>query len=92
MAAMRQEVNAPLIMTTGVVSALLLLAIVFGLEAWFVREENAEIAEKWEQSKNEWLDDIRAGQRAKIDGKIEAAEKLIIGSNGKLPATQPAKK
>jgi hypothetical protein len=90
MSAMKQEVNAPLILTTGIVSALLLLAIVFGLEAWFVREENAEIAEKWDQSKNEWLDEIRSGQRAKIQN-IEAAQKLIIDSKGKLPATQPAK-
>jgi hypothetical protein len=92
MAAMKQEVNAPLILTVGVVSALLLLAIIFGLEAWFVREESAEVTQKWEQSKNEWLDNIREPQRAKIQNVIGPAQKLIIQTNGKLPATQPAKK
>ena len=51
MAAIKQDVNAPLILTIGVVSGLLLLVIVFGLEAWFVREETTEIDGKWKRSK-----------------------------------------
>jgi hypothetical protein len=92
MAAIKQEVNTPLILTVGVVSALLLLVIVFGLEAWFVREETAEITQKWEMSRNEWLDNIRDPQRATVEKTIGPATQLIIRSNGKLPATQPAKK
>jgi hypothetical protein len=105
MAAIKQEVNTPLILTVGVVSALLLLVITFGLEAWFVREENAEIEAKWKAAPNQWLDTLRADQQARItstgwvDDKksawripIDEAQKAIIKSNGKLPSTQPAKK
>jgi hypothetical protein len=91
MAAIKQEVNTPLILTVGVVSALLLLVVVFGLEAWFVREETAEITQKWESSRNEWLDTIRAGQRAKIQD-MGTAYQLMVQTNGKLPATQPGKR
>jgi hypothetical protein len=102
----RQDVNAPLIVLIGVVSGLLLLVIVFGLQAWFVREESAEIAAKWRVSKNQWLDDLRAEQLAKIQKAgfadpektkptlpIAQGMQLMIQSNGKLPkppATKPA--
>jgi len=102
--AIKQDVNAPLIVTVGVVSGLLLLVVVFGLQAWFVREERAEIAEKWELSTNQQLVDLRAGQRARIerDGPvkegdanvrmmpIERAMQIMIQRNGKLPSTNPA--
>ena len=101
----KQDVNAPLIVTTGAVSGLLLLVVVFGLQAWFVREERAEIAEKWERSPNQQLIDLRADQHARIerDGTvkeggadvrmmpIDRAMTIIAQRNGKLPATQPAK-
>ena len=88
--AIKQDVNAPLILTIGIVSGLLLLVIVFGLEAWFVREENVEITTKFDNSTNPWLVDRRAEQRAKIAG-IEEAKQLVIRNNGKLPATRPVK-
>lgn len=91
MAAMRQEVNAPLIVTVGVLSTLLLIVVMFGTEAWFVKEERDEIAEKWEVSKNEQLATLLSEQRAKING-IDGAIKKIVASGGKLPATQPAPK
>ena len=91
MAAMRQEVNAPLIVTVGVLSTLLLIVVMFGTEAWFVKEERDEIAEKWEVSKNEQLATLLADQRAKING-IDNAIKKIVETGGKLPATQPAPK
>jgi hypothetical protein len=91
MAAMRQEVNAPLIVTVGVLSTLILIVVMFGTEAWFVKEERDEIAEKWEVSKNEQLATLLADQRAKISG-IDNAIKKIVETGGKLPATQPAPK
>jgi len=95
--AIKQEVNAPLIVTIGVVSGFLLLVVVFGVQAWFVREERDEIADKWREAKNVQLDDLRSAQRAKIESSggtmipIEKAMQEIIRSGGKLPATQPAK-
>jgi hypothetical protein len=95
--AIKQEVNAPLIVTIGVVSGFLLLVVVFGVQAWFVREERDEITRKWELSKNVQLEDLRSAQRAKIESAggtmipIEKAMLEIVKSGGKLPATQPTK-
>jgi hypothetical protein len=95
--AIKQEVNAPLIVTVGVVSGFLLLVVVFGVQAWFVREERDEITKKWEDSKNAQLEDLRSAQRAKIESSggtmipIEKAMKEIVKSGGKLPSTQPSK-
>jgi hypothetical protein len=94
----KQEVNAPLIVTVGVVSGLLLLVVVFGTQAWFVREEREEIADKWSKSEYVQLDELRAAQRAKIQAKgpttipIAQAMQVIVQTGGKLPTTQPNKK
>jgi hypothetical protein len=98
----KQDVNAPLIVTIGIVSGLLLLVIVFGLQAWFVREETAEINGKWDAAKYTQLIDLRAEQQAKIhrDGaddktkartiSIDKAMQVIAQTGGKLPSTRPA--
>src|SRR3954469_3132974 len=102
--AIKQDVNAPLIVTLGAGSGLLLLVVVFGLQAWFVREEQAEIDEKWKLATNPQLTDLRAAQRDRIqrDGSqkegdanvtmmpIDKAMQIIIQRNGTLPSTQPA--
>ena len=100
----KQDVNAPLIVTIGAVSGLLLLVVVFGLQAWFVREEQAEIDEKWTMASYTQLIDLRASQRERIhrEGAVEEggakvrmlpidqAMQIIIQRNGKLPSTQPS--
>ena len=100
--AIKQDVNAPLIVTIGIVSGILLLVVVFGLQAWFVSEENAEIQGKWDAAKYTQLIDLRAEQEAKIkrDGvdektkgrtiSIDKAMQVIAQTGGKLPSTQPA--
>jgi hypothetical protein len=100
--AIKQDVNAPLIVTTGIISGILLLVIVFGLQAWFVREERAEIAEKWQETGHSQYVDLKAEQRAKIEKggvdeqtkartiPIEQAMQVIVQTGGKLPSTQPA--
>jgi hypothetical protein len=103
--AIKQEVNAPLIVTIGTVSALLLLVIMFGTQAWFVREEQAELDKKWETSPNVQLETLRAEQREHInttgiggpDKKsrtmpIADAMLIIQQNNGSLPATRPSAK
>lgn len=67
--AIRQEANSPLIITVGVISALLLLVIIFGVQAWFTKEEHDEIAGKWEVSKNEQLESLFSEQRSNINRK-----------------------
>ena len=100
--AIKQDVNAPLILTVGIVSGLLLLVVVFGLQAWFVREETAEITEKWNNARYTQLEDLGSEQLANIerDGidektrerriAIAKAKQVIAQTGGKLPSTQPA--
>ena len=100
--AIKQDVNAPLIVTIGVVSGLLLLVIVFGLQAWFVHEEQSEIAEKWEATGKSQYVELRAAQRDKIEHEgvdpqtkartisIEKAMQVIAQTGGKLPSTHPS--
>src|SRR5438477_6807367 len=98
--AIKQDVNAPLIVTIGVVSGLLFLVISFGTQAWFVREERDEIAKKWEAAPNTQLEELRKAQRARIESKgtvegrhtipIEKAMEYVRTHGSKLPATQPA--
>lgn len=64
----KQEVNSPLIVTTGIISVLLLVVSAIGLEAWFRYEESAELQEKWATNQNTWLADIRKDEQAKLNG------------------------
>jgi hypothetical protein len=96
--AIKQDVNAPLIVTIGVVSGLLLLVIVFGTEAWFVGEERSEMADKWESTKHTQLEELRTTQRAMLERTgpttipIDRAMQKLVEIGGKLPSTQPKKK
>ena len=100
--AMKQEANTPLIMTIGVVSGLMLLVIMFGVEAWFKYEEKQELATKWDAARNIELDTLRGEQLSKIttsrwcDASKQAvtipvadAMRILAAGKGKMPATQP---
>ena len=106
--AMTQQANAPLIITIGAVSGLLLLVLMFGVEAWFRYEERAELDQQWSESKNEWLDTLRDGQTKHLNTyafnaesknwtiPIAQAMEKVAATEGKLsvapPTTQPAGK
>jgi hypothetical protein len=106
--AMTQQANAPLIITIGAVSGLLLLVLMFGVEAWFRYEERAEYQDQWDNSKNEWLDTLREGQAKHLNAyaynakakswtiPIAQAMEKVVATDGKVnvapPATQPAGK
>ena len=64
----KQEVNSPLIITTGIISVLLLIVSSIGLEAWFRYEEEAELTEKWQVNQNTWLADIRSAEAKTLGG------------------------
>jgi hypothetical protein len=97
--AIKQEVNAPLIVTVGIISTLLLVVIIIGLQAWFTYEERLEIQSKWTQSKNVQLERILEEQRARLVQTgpttipVEQAMKILVQRNGKVtfpaPATRP---
>jgi hypothetical protein len=44
--AYKQEVNVPLLLTIGIISALMVLVIVIGMQAWYQSEEINEMALK----------------------------------------------
>jgi len=74
---------------------------VFGLQAWFVREEQSEIAEKWGEAGKSQYVELRAAQRDKIEHEgvdpqtkartisIEKAMQVIAQTGGRLPSTRP---
>jgi mono/diheme cytochrome c family protein len=96
----RREVNAPLIWTVGIVSALLLLVVIFGMQAWFYAAERDEIARKWEQAGNPWLDNLRREQTRNLTTRrwvdvekqivtmpIDRAAAYVAAHGGRLPAS-----
>ena len=101
--AMRQEVNAPLILTIGVVSGVLLLILMLGTHTWFLFEEQTEVSVKSEQITPLSMQNLIREQRTNLTAyrwanpektavqiPIEDAMKQIVQSGGKLPATRPA--
>jgi hypothetical protein len=76
--AFKQEVNVPLIFTIGIVSGILILVIVVGMQAWYTSEEQDEIALKAEESAaaavdaqlpNKTLAQLLAGQKLALVAK-----------------------
>lgn len=82
----KQEVNSPLIVTVGVVSVILLVVIAIGCEAWFRYEEAQEVAAKWAESKNEWLDEMHAKQHGNLANIDQAIRQVAQENQGKSPA------
>jgi len=54
--AFKQEVNVPMILTTGIISGILILVIVIGMQAWYTSEEQNEIAVKADEAAAAALD------------------------------------
>jgi len=89
--AIRQEANTPLIVTIGVVSAVLLVVVTFGVEAWFLYEEQRETEHKWNSSRNVALEESRQSQLENIRGKaklpIDEAMKQVVAKGASAAAT-----
>lgn len=82
--AMKQEPNAPLILTISAISGLMILVLYFGVEAWFRHEEAVELDTQWKNSPNWELQELRESQRAHL-GDIDAAMKKVVETGGKSP-------
>jgi hypothetical protein len=70
--AFKQEVNVPLVLTIGIISGLLVLVIVIGMQAWYQSEEQNEMAVKAAeaaQRPDNWLVQLQRGQQLVIDEK-----------------------
>ncbi|MDP9173044.1 MAG: hypothetical protein M3O30_04155 [Planctomycetota bacterium] len=101
--AFKQEVNIPLVLTIGVVSAIVLIVAIVGTQAWYDNDVAAEFAAKSDQYPNTALNDLKGGQKANISAyrwideknqvvaiPIEAAMQVIVDTHEKVPSTQPA--
>lgn len=87
--AMRQEVNAPLIITVGAVSGILTVVIMIGLHAWYLYEEQKEVEAKRDYGSPPALVEHNEAQRAKLRSgpmPIERAMQVVIENKGMLPA------
>lgn len=102
MASLKEDVNTPLILTIGAISALLVIVTVVGLQAGYMYEEGREYDSKYANAVNTQLTELRTRQLANISTyhwvdknkvaavPIEQAMQVVIQNNGKVPATQPA--
>ncbi len=99
--AIKQEVNAPLLLTIAMIGGFLLLVIVIGVQAWYLWAEQGELRAKYDAARNVDLERMIASQEANLarprltaDGRatipIEQAMDLIVQNGGRLPATQQA--
>jgi hypothetical protein len=101
--AIKQEVNVSLVVTIGVISGILLLVVVIGVQAWYQNEEDIEFARKEVEFPNDALISLQTEQKANInttrwvDKKnnvvaipISQAMKIMVQTQGNFPSTQPS--
>lgn len=92
----KQEINAPLILTIGAVGGFLFLVIVIGLQAWFLWARQIEVRSKWDAAGRGEAVTMLQSQQARIsnyaitgDGRatipIDVAMQAIVDSGGRLP-------
>ena len=92
---MKNEVNAPLTLTIGVIGIILLLTATVAVDGWYKSVEAEEVAEKWDQSPNTWLHDMRAKQMEGLHDEhkfqrnhyhvsISDAMRIVAKNGGKL--------
>jgi hypothetical protein len=86
--AMRQEVNAPLILTVGAVGVVMVLVVMIGLHAWYLNEERREQVAKSDSAPVPEL--VRLAREQQGDARLQEAMARVVSSGGKLPATRPA--
>ena len=100
--AQREQANVPLLLTIGAVSGIMVIVLSMGIQAWFLREVQREVAAKWDNVPLQPITDIRRNQEIAIsqyrwvdkDKKrvaipIDEAMKLVVQQNAKSAATQP---
>lgn len=103
MAAIRQEVNVPLVLTIGVVAGLLLIVGIIGVQGWYQSEVNDVFADKYAAyDQDNSLVDLKAAQTENISRyhwvdqahnvvaiPIDQAMSEMVQTQGHLPSTQP---
>ena len=105
--AQREQANVPLLLTIGAVSGFLVIVLAMGIQAWFLREVQREVAQKWDSTPLQPITDIKRQQETNISTyrwvnreqkrvaiPIDDAIRLVAQQNGnvQLPTTQQAPK
>jgi hypothetical protein len=94
--AQREQANVPLLLTIGAVSGFLIIVLAIGIQAWFLREVQREVTQKWEGQPIQPVSDKKAQQLANITTyhwndkekkhaaiPIDQAMKLYVQENSK---------
>jgi hypothetical protein len=95
MAAMKNDVNGPLMLTIGAISALLLIVATVAVDGWYKSVEAEVVADKWAENPNTWLDTLHKNELANINDEhqinrthyrlsIEDAMKVVVERKGKI--------
>jgi hypothetical protein len=97
MAAMKNEVNGPLMLVVGAVSLILLVTAAVAVDGWYLSVEHEEVTAKWDESPNTWLTDLHAKQTENLEYShkiphrppfyhvtISEAMKIVANNGGKL--------
>ena len=106
--AQREQANVPLLLTIGAVSGFLVIVMAIGIQAWFLREVQREVAQKWDTTPLQPITDIRRQQETNISGyrwvdkdkkrvaiPIDEAMRMIVEQHQQkqnAPATRQAQK
>ena len=64
--AQREQANVPLLLTIGAVSGFLVIVLAIGIQAWFLREVQREVATKWDNTPLQPITDMKRAQEMNI--------------------------
>jgi len=104
--AQREQANVPLLLTIGGVAGFLIIVLAIGIQAWFLREVQREVVQKWDNTPLQPITDIKRAQEMKISTfrwvdkdkhrvaiPIDDAMRIIVQQNQQgAPATQQAQR
>ena len=103
--AQREQANVPLLLTIGAVSGFLVIVMAIGIQAWYLREVQREVAQKWDATPLQPITDIKRQQETNLSTfrwvdkekkrvaiPIDDAMRMVAQQNGnvQLPTTQQA--
>lgn len=91
------DVNVPLILVISAVSIIGLVVTAVLVDAWYKATESEIVAQKWEESPNLWLNQLRADQQGNLEINhripnsrrrhvpVTEAMRILATNNGKVP-------
>lgn len=95
MAAMKNDINGPLLLTIGAISAILLVVATVAVDGWYKSVEAETIEQKYAESPNLWLEKLREDQKGNLADEhqinrshyrlsIDDAMKIVAQRQGKI--------